>query len=213
MPQLAEMVGQLEDVARSRDTEQQLHPSFRLWLTTMPVDYFPGSVLQRGVRVALEPPRGLKPTMLRSYAALPPGCLSAFNGTGNSRQWQRLVFVAALLHGLVQERRRFGALGWNIPYEFSDSDLACAVQNMQCILQETAHDLSGYSSSGSGGNGDGGLGASAWEAMRYIVGQINYGGRVTDANDRRLLSVIMEQHLQPSVLGNSHQLTSSGEAV
>jgi hypothetical protein len=55
-----------------------------------------------GVRVALEPPRGLKPTLLRSYASLPAACLSACNSCGRGQQWQRLAFVAALLHGLLQ---------------------------------------------------------------------------------------------------------------
>jgi hypothetical protein len=57
-----------------------------------------------GVRVALEPPRGLKPTLLRSYASLPAGCLSSCNSCGRGQQWQRLVFVAALLHGLLKVR-------------------------------------------------------------------------------------------------------------
>jgi hypothetical protein len=48
MPQLSQLVEQLEEAGRSPDTEQQLHPSFRLWLTSAPVDYFPAAVLQKG---------------------------------------------------------------------------------------------------------------------------------------------------------------------
>jgi hypothetical protein len=55
------------------------------------------------------------------------------------------------------------------------------------------------------------MGGSAWDALRYIVGQINYGGRMMDSNDLRLLGWIMEQHLQLSVLGEQHKLTSNGE--
>jgi hypothetical protein len=52
MPQLAQLVEALEEAGRSPDTEQQLHPSFRLWLTSAPVDYFPAAVLQKGVHTS-----------------------------------------------------------------------------------------------------------------------------------------------------------------
>jgi dynein heavy chain len=123
----------------------------------------------------------------------------------------------------LQERRKFGALGWNVPYEFSHADLSCALQNIQGIVQDLSNDLdpkqdssssSRHSSSGSAGDAAkacGPLGGSAWDALRYIAGQINYGGRMMDGNDLRLLGLIMEQHLQPSVLGDQHKLTSTGE--
>ncbi|WIA17601.1 hypothetical protein OEZ85_014416 [Tetradesmus obliquus] len=130
MPQLAQLVERLEEAGRSPDTEQQLHPSFRLWLTSAPVDYFPAAVLQKGVRVALEPPRGLKPTLLRSYASLPAGCLASCNSCGRGQHWQRLVFVAALLHGLLQERRKFGDLLLVSP---SGDDVASCLSQIRAL--------------------------------------------------------------------------------
>jgi dynein heavy chain len=129
----------------------------------------------------------------------------------------------------LQERRKFGALGWNVPYEFSHADLSCALQNIQWIVQDLSNELetnpdssssssskTNRPSSSSGSMADdlsstGPLGGSAWDALRYIVGQINYGGRMMDNNDLRLLGLIMEQHLHPSVLGDQHKLTTNGE--
>ena len=34
------------------------HKDFRLWLTTMPLDTFPLGILQRSLKVVIEPPEG-----------------------------------------------------------------------------------------------------------------------------------------------------------
>ena len=51
----------------SRLQEEHVHEDFRLYLTSMPADYFPVSVLQNGVKLTTEPPRGLRANMLKSF--------------------------------------------------------------------------------------------------------------------------------------------------
>jgi len=54
MPELERIVDNLGE--RDKD---KLNPNFRLWLTSMPCEYFPVGVLQTGVKITTEPPNGM----------------------------------------------------------------------------------------------------------------------------------------------------------
>lgn len=49
-----------------------------------------------------------------------------------------------------------------------------------------------------------------WDAMTYVTGQINYGGRVTDDQDRRCLLAILKQFYTDKILNDKYKFSKSG---
>jgi dynein heavy chain, axonemal len=50
-----------------------------------------------------------------------------------------------------------------------------------------------------------------FEALLFVTGQINYGGRVTDDWDRRCLMTILRKFYNPHVLDRKYQFSKAGE--
>lgn len=75
-----------------------------------------------------EAPKGLRSNMLRLYLN-EPLCSEDYLPKRTVAH-QKLLFGLCLFHAAVQERRSFGPLGWNIPYEFNDSDFDISLKQM-----------------------------------------------------------------------------------
>ena len=191
MPELDKIVFELGERA-VQPGGGGIHPDFRLYLTSAPADYFPVSVLQNGVKMTNEPPKGFRANILRSFGNLIKeedfeGCASY----GKGQQWKKLLCGLAFFHANIQERRKFGPLGWNTKYAFDESDLETSIAVLRRFLvdQETL----------------------PWDALNYVTGQINYGGRVTDDWDRRCLMSMLSIYMVPDILTDGYTFSASGK--
>ena len=137
----------LEEIAKKiADTTTQVNPDFRLYLSSMPAKSFPVSVLQNSVKVTNEPPKGLRANIKRAFGEMQP---SFFEENILAFDWKKIVFGVCFFHAIIQERKKYGSLGWNIKYEFNDSDRECALSNFQMFCKE---------------------GFIPWDALIYITG-------------------------------------------
>merc|ERR1719197_2353851 len=59
----------LETMAEKFEIDQ-MHEMFRLWLTACPSPAFPISILQNGIKMTIEPPKGLRMALTRSYLGM-----------------------------------------------------------------------------------------------------------------------------------------------
>ena len=170
LPTLDRLLEQLREA-------ESVSEDYRLWLTTMPTPQFPSTVLQSSLKLTQEPPKGLKANLGRSYIDLD---MDLFEGCKQPAAYKNLLFGLCFFNAVIQERRKYGAIGWNIAYQWMTSDLNFAQANLKLFLDEQPN--------------------VPWEALNVIISDVIYGGRVTDKQDVRLTRAILGIYMTPQCI-------------
>ncbi|KAJ3032226.1 Dynein heavy chain 6, axonemal [Rhizophlyctis rosea] len=185
----ASWMNRLENIVKEfSQPDVEIDPNFRMFLSSMPSKVFPIAVLQEGVKVTNEPPKGLRANMARSFADVSKDLFDDHPPQG--MKFRKLLFGVCFFNAVIHERKKFGPLGWNILYDWSNSDLEVSITILKNMLTE--------------------YNTIPWDALSYLTGEITFGGRVTDDWDRRTLRSILNRFYTPQILDDSYKFSPTG---
>merc|ERR1719387_1748288 len=153
------------------------HPNFRLYLSADPAKGIPIGILERSIKLTNEPPQGMLANLRRSFAIFPREDFE-----DRDTKVKAILFGLCHFHAVMLERKKFGAMGYNMNYPFSTGDLRDSASVLYNYLE----------------------GSSAvkvpWEDLRYIFGEIMYGGHIVDDWDRKMCGRYLEYFMQDELL-------------
>jgi len=153
------------------------HPNFRLYLSADPSNGIPIGLLERSIKLTNEPPQGMLANLRRAFALFHKDDFEDRDAKVKS-----ILFGLCHFHSLMLERKKFGPLGYNMSYPFSSGDLRDSASVLYNYLE----------------------GSSAvkipWDDLRYIFGDIMYGGHIVDDWDRRMCEKYLMYFMKDELL-------------
>ncbi|RKO98183.1 hypothetical protein CXG81DRAFT_17063 [Caulochytrium protostelioides] len=158
------------------------HPDFRVFLSAEPASdpayhIIPISILQASIKITNEPPSGMQANIHR---ALDNFSQESLERSAKDSEFRAVTFALSYFHAVVLERRKFGTQGWNRSYPFSTGDLMICFDVLYNYLENFAK--------------------VPWTDLRYIFGEIMYGGHISDDWDRRLCSAYLDVYVREELL-------------
>ncbi len=166
-----------------KEGEGDWHEEMRIWLSCEPTNDFPIGLLHQSLKVTNEPPKGIKAGMLKTYSSVVSAeRLDIFE----YKEWKNIIFALSFIHSLVIERRKYGSLGFCIPYDFNNSDLEASILFVEKQFQRESdleqkkqpHEMINY------------------KTLTNVVSNILYGGRITDLKDESLFKTIVSSYIE-----------------
>lgn len=170
-------LGQLEKKLQTLNP----HRNFRLFLTMEANPSIPVNILRQSRLIMNEPPPGIKANLLDSLGTITLSKLSQ-----GPAEKARLYFLLAWFHAIVQERLRYVPLGWSKSYDFNDSDMSSAFNTIDVWLNMAARGKTNVDPA-----------MIPWDALRTLIKQSVYGGRVDSEFDQRILDAFVDGLFTP----------------
>ncbi|KAF7784539.1 hypothetical protein Agabi119p4_704 [Agaricus bisporus var. burnettii] len=170
-------LGQLEKKLQTLNP----HRNFRLFLTMEANPSIPVNILRQSRLIMNEPPPGIKANLLDSLGTITSSKLSQ-----GPAEKARLYFLLAWFHAVVQERLRYVPLGWSKSYDFNDSDMSSAFNTIDVWLNMAARGKTNVDPA-----------IIPWDALRTLIKQSVYGGRVDSEFDQKILDAFVDGLFTP----------------
>ncbi|KAJ2744465.1 dynein heavy chain [Coemansia sp. BCRC 34301] len=167
------------------------HSDFRLFLTMEINPKVPTSLLRRARTLVFEPPPGVRANLIESLGSIAQIQSAAPAPAPAPAERTRLHFLLAWLHAIVIERLRYAPLGWTTRYEFGDADFACALATVDSWI-DRAH---------TPGRANIDPARIPWRAIRTLLRDSVYGGRIDSDFDHAVLSSFVARLFRPDAYG------------
>ncbi|NWW79259.1 DYH17 protein, partial [Climacteris rufus] len=158
------------------------HPEYRLFMSAEPAPspeshIIPQGLLENSIKITSEPPTGMRANLHRALDLFSQETLEQCS---KDAEFRCILFALCYFHAAVAERRRFGTQGWNRPYPFNSGDLTVSVNVLHNYLEANPK--------------------VPWDDLRYLFGEIMYGGHITDDWDRRLCRTYLSEYVRAEML-------------
>ncbi|KAI8438867.1 hypothetical protein MSG28_011209 [Choristoneura fumiferana] len=158
------------------------HENYRLFMSAEPAatpsaHIIPQGILESSIKITNEPPTGMQANI---HKALDNFNQETLEMCGKEAEFKAILFALCYFHAVVAERRKFGPQGWNKIYPFNVGDLTISVFVLYNYLEANSK--------------------VPWEDLRYLFGEIMYGGHITDDWDRRLCNAYLEELMQSDLV-------------
>ncbi|XP_008070221.1 dynein heavy chain 9, axonemal-like [Carlito syrichta] len=158
------------------------HPEFRVFISAEPAPspeshIMPQGILENSIKITNEPPTGMHANL---HKALDNFTQDTLEMCSRETEFKSILFALCYFHAVVAERRKFGPQGWNRSYPFNTGDLTISVNVLYNFLEANAK--------------------VPYDDLRYLFGEIMYGGHITDDWDRRLCRTYLEEFIRPEML-------------
>ncbi|XP_055687854.1 dynein beta chain, ciliary [Lutzomyia longipalpis] len=171
------------------------HESFRLFMSAEPAEnpeyhVLPQGILVSAIKVTNEPPSGMRANL---HGALNQFSQDTLETCPREVEFKAILFAMCYFHAIVGERKKFGPAGWNRSYPFNYGDLTFSASVLQNYLFDDLKEI-------------------PWDDLRYMFGEIIYGGHITDDWDKRLCHTYLKKFLLPSLITDKLEFCSGFES-
>jgi dynein heavy chain 1 len=182
--------------------EKKLHNlnpqgGFRLFLTSEIHPQLPANLLRQAHVFTIESPPGVKANLLRTFSLFPRDRLEK-----KPVERSRLYFLLAWFHAILQERLRYIPIGWSKAFEFGEADLRCAMDTLDYWIDSKAQGRDNLPPE-----------RIPWIALRTLLAQTVYGGRIDNEFDQRLLETFLEQLFVSQSFDSGFSLITKSEII
>merc|ERR1711871_537589 len=164
------------------------HKKFRLFLSSAPANSIPIGLLNRSIKLTNEPPAGLKADIKRAFASMNKESFEEADSKMKSILFGLCHFPAVMI-----ERKQYGPLGYNMMYPFAIGD-----------LRDSSTVLSNYMENSGGGK-------IPWNDLKYIFGEIMYGGHIVNDFDRLMCNTYLDFFMKDELLDETEMFPYNEE--